>query len=383
MVELEEIISDVKSIYGCVELKKTAKSRMLSFNNEDENQPPLPEGNLPSQMDPAKPRNNIAFEFPSKKNAFKLKRTTIHSGANVYNINRRPNLLNLQFDPYEEAMAEEFLPRESSRIFSLEEIPSLGEGTHICTYIFYEKDGVTNIHLIKVFSALEFSSLHNTLVYMIHPTKLLAAGEMEITIAGGSVSQIRFNFASGTYMKKYEDYLKNFNKKHASTFQTNILEQKKKSIHEFVQSKGFPKPTFVPMSQIETFIPKDWLNVDELQRLKTNYGLPVKIYSKTNYNRAHNLNTQISSKKVQIKAKKQEIGALEVQKEKANEEGKQKSIATFEGWINASEKELAKFEGEVKQLLSEQKTIQNRTQMLGGKKTRKEKRIKNKKTRKH
>jgi hypothetical protein len=357
---------------------------MLRFDNNG-NRAPLPEGNLPSQVDPVKPRNNISFETPTKKNAFKLKRTTLHSGANVYNINRRPNLLNLQFDPYEEAMSEEFLQQESSRILSLEKIPSLGEGTHICTYIFYEKDGVTNIHLIKVFSALEFSSLHNTLVYMIHPTKLLAAGEMEITIAGGSVSQIRFNFASGTYMKKYEDYLKNFNKKHASTFQTNILEQKKKSIHEFVQSKGFPKPTFVPMSQIETFIPKDWLNVDELKRIQSIYGLPVKVYSKANYNRAHILNTEISGKFGQIKAKKQEIDTLEIRKEKAKEEGKQKSMATFQDWINTSKKELAKIEEKVEPLLSEQKAIRNRTRMLGGKKTRKRKQstIKHKKTRKH
>jgi hypothetical protein len=91
----------------------------------------------------------------------------------------------------------------------------LGSGTHVCTYIFYSKDGVVSMKLLKVYSKLEFGTIHNVLVKETEPDVIYSTGEMRITVedsessaaSGPQVTSAQFNLESGSFMGDYFGFL--------------------------------------------------------------------------------------------------------------------------------------------------------------------------------
>jgi hypothetical protein len=203
---------------------------------------------------PFEPFNRSARAFPKIENAYRNKHGV--TGLTPANIEAKE--------------------KGQKRIISIEQLP---DGTHICTFIFYEKDGVQDIKVIPVRSAFEIGSLHDTLIYEIEPDVVFSAGEMRIVKEGKDVQSIEYSFESGSYMFPYMDKLKEYNKNVQAflKFRENntnsntsiitsveIMKSKKQNLVSFLQSKGFPKPTFYP----GTFISKNMRNAKEMTNYK-------------------------------------------------------------------------------------------------------------------
>lgn len=320
---------------------------------------------------PLRANEEIIFEKPSITNAFKIKRNRIltkkngKNGKNVsYSVYKKSNGSFLSKNE-EESLAERMKVIEEDRIFLLENIPSLGDGTHICTFILYEKDGELRISLIKVFSSLEHASQHNTLVFTTQPDKLFAAGEMEITIANGIVTRIRFNLESGTYMRPHiDDYNGNTE---------SMIAQKQKQITKFVVSKGFPKPVYNKYS----FIPKSWVNMNEFQRLKRNYGFVIQEFTPQNQTRLDKINIELARLEAQLKFSSSRIESLRQKIENTSKEGAKQM---FQRTLQEAEQIINETPQKISNLTAEKKAIYNRSPLIGGgrKTMRKRKTRKNK-----
>jgi hypothetical protein len=157
------------------------------------------------------------------------------------------------------------------RMFLVEEAGTkLPEGTHVCTFMFYQKDGVDFLKAIKVRSQLEYGSIHNAILTESDPDIVYSAGEMELTISNTQeITSCRFNLESGSYMRRLIAFF-------SPATRAQAIENVKTKIIEFLETKGIDEDKISYVDEV--LIQNTPLQENEIGNLKR-YGYTLKKYA--------------------------------------------------------------------------------------------------------